>query len=105
MDQKELGAVIVILIIFALGGVGYIYVFGPLGLNYSPVDSQQGIQMSPGENCQKICIEGVFNGCKKSFQDFECGVSCKGIINKGSSKTISPVVGSTLCEYVDCVCS
>jgi hypothetical protein len=107
MDHRVLGAIIVIFVVLALGGLGYIYVFSPFlgGLNYSPIDSEQGIQMSPSTNCQEICVEGVFMGCEKDFQDLTCGVSCKGIISGGPRKGELPIVGSTLCSFTECVCN
>ncbi|MBS3076743.1 hypothetical protein J4233_00560 [Candidatus Pacearchaeota archaeon] len=106
--RGALGSVIVVSIIFALGGLGYIYVFSPvLGNEFylNPTDAGAGIQMSPSANCQKVCVDGVFMGCEGLSQDLMCGLSCRGVVNAGSEKRKLPNIGSTLCEFVNCVCN
>jgi len=104
---KVFGAAIVVAVVFAFGGLGYIYVFSSfLGNEFylNPVESA-GIQPRHSMGCQEICFEGIFMGCQKSFQDLTCGFSCEGKMNVGSEVGELPVAGSTLCNFVDCVCS
>jgi hypothetical protein len=105
MDQKELGTLIVVCLILMIGGFGYIYEFSTWGIDLSPVGKDQGIQLSPSANCREICVNGVFMGCEKSFDDLSCGLSCRGIISSGPMAGEMPTVGSTLCGYTECVCN
>lgn len=105
MEREDLIKLIVVCLVLFFGSIGYIYVFAPVGLNMSPVQIDGGVQFSPSDSCQEVCIEGVFMGCEKSFNDFVCGVSCKGVIGFGPRAGEQPIVGSTLCQYIECVCN
>ena len=107
MGEKNFwGRVVVVSLILALGGFGYILMFSPFlgGVNLSPNDSEQGLQYSPAESCREICIDGRFAGCQKTFEDLACGLTCKGVISSGQDRGKLPVPGNTPCEIAHCVC-
>ncbi|MFH1803096.1 MAG: hypothetical protein ABH864_06655 [archaeon] len=108
VSEKALLGLIVIAGAFAVFGIGYIYMFsGYLGndLQLSPGGKDNGIQFSPGGSCQEICENGVFMGCETSLSDPVCGLSCRGAISEGPRRGEMPIIGSTRCEYTECVCN
>ena len=108
MGDKKVLLVVVIAGLLVVSGLGYIYTFsGFFGNEFylGPSGKDGGIQFSPAGSCQKICEDGVFVGCENSLDDPVCGLSCKGAISEGPRRGEIPVVGSTLCEYSECVCN
>jgi hypothetical protein len=107
MGERGLLVLVVVAGILALSGLGYIYSFSGVfgnGIYLSPGDASGGVQFSPSRQCQEICEDGVFMGCQGSFEDLQCGLSCRGIVDVGTEIGRMPKIGSTLCKFVDCVC-
>lgn len=107
-EGKFLVALVAVFAALAALSFGYIYVFSPLlgGPNLSPGDSSAGVQFSPGSGCKEICSENnIFMGCQRSFDDFSCGVSCKGVYSGGPNMGEPARIGVTTCQFTECVCN